>query len=128
MIKDKSGFTFIELLVVITIVAILSAVGMVSYQSTNRGSRDAKRKADLENIRSALEICRIEDGRYPASVDFGGDLDCNGGTVSMQGVPEDPKNAGSYVYSYVLGASPFTTYTLSATLEKDDSVYTLTNP
>ncbi len=121
-----SGFTFIELLVTVTIMAVMMAVAMVSYSNTNLRSRDAKRKADLEVIRSALEICRSNDGRYPGSVYAS--VSCTGGTVTLQNTPRDPKNSSNYVY--VLGASPFTTYTLSANLELPSypTTYSLSNP
>jgi general secretion pathway protein G len=119
--KRNKGFTFVELLVVITIIAVLTAVGMVSYQSTAKGSRDAKRKTDLENIRSALEICRLEDGEYPASIDT--TVTCTGGTVTMSDVPVDPKTEAEYDYT----RTSDTTYTLDTTLEKDGE-YVVTNP
>jgi len=65
--KDSKGFSLVELLVVATIVGLLAAAGMVSYTTANRASRDAKRKADLEKVRAALELYRIEEGCYPGS-------------------------------------------------------------
>ena len=49
----ERGFTLIELLIVIVIIGILMSVLLVSYQGTRRTARDGKRKADLEQIRSA---------------------------------------------------------------------------
>jgi len=61
----KGGFTLIEILVVATIVAVLSVIGVASYTSINKRSRDAKRKSDLEQVRSALEMYRVDTGHYP---------------------------------------------------------------
>ncbi len=68
--KTKSGFTFIEILVVTTIIAVLTAIGMVSYAQTNKNARDKKRQADIEQIRTALEMYRADSptGVYPASL------------------------------------------------------------
>lgn len=112
--KNKNqGFTFIELLVVVTIIAVLTAIGAVSYRSTNRNARDAKRMADLERIRSALEICRSETGEYPSSISGG--VSC-GGETYLSPLPSDPQG-GDYTYNYI---NP-TSYNVCATLEDDDN-------
>ena len=66
MNHTKKGFTLIEILVAVTIVAVLSIIGVVSYSSINKRSRDAKRKSDLEQVRSALEMYRADNGSYPS--------------------------------------------------------------
>lgn len=111
--RRTSGFTFVELLVVITIIAVLMAIATVAYSSTMTKSRDAKRLSDLEQIRSALEICRSEDGYYPinGSVVSGSALTCGGGAVNLSRVPTGPKGD---VYNYVRGASTLS-YTLTTT-------------
>ncbi|KKU11410.1 MAG: hypothetical protein UX17_C0079G0007, partial [Parcubacteria group bacterium GW2011_GWC2_45_7] len=49
-LKKSFGFTLIEILVVATIIGLLAAGGFVTYSNLSRQSRDAKRKADLEQI------------------------------------------------------------------------------
>lgn len=98
-----------------TIIAVLTAIGVVSYASANRSSRDAKRKSDLEQIRAALEMYRADCGVYPGSVSFGSSLtgSCTGTTVTyMQQVPQDPK--GNYRYSQLDSGAR---YVLCACLE-----------
>ena len=116
------GFTFIELLVTVTIMAVMMAVAIVSYSSTNVRSRDTKRKADLEVIRSALEICRSNTGTYPTSP-LGNTVTCSDGAVTLKTVPTDPKPPAVYVYT----RSTPTTYTLTCTLELAGSC-SYTNP
>lgn len=62
--RKMKGFTFIELMVVISIMAILVGAGIVTYTGTNKRSRDARRKTDIEQIRSALEMYRSDNGSY----------------------------------------------------------------
>lgn len=96
----QAGFTFIEILVSVTIIAVLIAIGVASYASINRRARDAKRKSDLEQIRSALEQYRADFGSYP--VQSGWALSSAGSnwiddlTPSyMDNVPVDPQNTGT---------------------------------
>lgn len=125
--KNTKGFTFVELLVVITIIAVLSGVAMVSFTGTNKNARDSRRRLDLEQIRSALEICRSEDGSYPLSI--GTTITC-GGQVYLDPVPEDPKEGQvgyGYQYTYISG----TAYTLCALKMEADtatSPYCVKNP
>ncbi len=117
------GFTFVELLVTISIVAVLTAIGMVSYSSTSVKSRDTRRKADIESIRSALELYRTDVGNYPVlTADGNGCINStqivNGATVYLSPVPADPKNGASYCYKYTRTA--LTTYTITCTFESGD--------
>ena len=61
----KRGFTLIELLVVISIISLLSSVVMASVNSARVKARDAKRKAELQEIVKALELYYDAYGRYP---------------------------------------------------------------
>ena len=110
-IKSKNGFTLIEILVAMTIVAVLVSISLVSLQGARKVARDGKRKADLEQIRSALEIYRSEIKTYPGSLD---DLV----NVYLSEVPNDPLS-GIYKYFY-LGAP--NSYTLCSYLETSSSL------
>jgi len=61
----KRGFTLIELLVVIAIIGILASVVMASLNSARVKSRDARRMADLTQIRTAVEMYNLDHGHYP---------------------------------------------------------------
>ena len=108
--KKDAGFTFIELLISVTIAAVLMATAVVSYSNTSKRSRDAKRQADMQVIRSALEICRSNDGVYPVGIYD--NVSCIG-TTTLQNTPKDPKTAANYTYS----RPTTTTYGLGCTLE-----------
>lgn len=51
----RRGFTLIELLVVISIIAILSSVGLVTYNGIRGKTLESKRKADIDSIKKAYE-------------------------------------------------------------------------
>lgn len=63
------GFTLIELLVVISIIGILSAIGISSFTQSQKQARDVQRKSDLKQYQTALEnFAGANGGLYPAPV------------------------------------------------------------
>lgn len=76
----KSGFTLVELLVVISIIAILSLIGLTVYTNVQKGARDAKRKADIDAIANAMEA-NYASGQYVALIDS---------MFSSNAIPQDP--------------------------------------
>jgi type II secretory pathway pseudopilin PulG len=50
-----SGFTVVELIVIITVMGILLVIGVVNLSGAEASSRDAERKADIETIATHLE-------------------------------------------------------------------------
>jgi len=118
------GFTFIELLVVITIIAVVFAAGVVSYTTISKNSRNARRSADMEAIRQALEMCRAIDGVYPANIT--GDINCTTDPtiVTMKVTPKDPKPCPGDTYGYVVAGGG---YTLTASCYEGGAI-SVTNP
>lgn len=126
MKQSNVGFTFIEILVVATIISLLAAAGAVSYSQFSKSSRDAKRKADIEQIRAAVEMYRSNNGSYPLNGGGVGKVDVttcstsgltdSGGNTYLSKIPNDPKcssNTPVYYYSSTDGS----TYTIGAKLE-----------
>jgi len=64
---SRKGFTLIELMVAISIIAIISAVGITTFSQSQKLARDAKRKQDLRSIGIALELYYQRYGHYPCS-------------------------------------------------------------
>lgn len=66
----RKGFTLIELIVVISIIGLLTTLGVSSYRTSLRDSRDARRKEDLQNFLKAIEWFQIRNGRGPTEVGY----------------------------------------------------------
>lgn len=99
----KKAFTLVELLVTLSLMAMIMGAGLVAFNSSRAVARDGKRKADLEAIRSALELYRSDMGAYPANLNL---LSPN----YISTLPTDP-NTPARSYSYTPG------YTLCAAVE-----------
>ncbi len=93
----KSGFTLIELLITISIIGILSTIGIVSYLTFSKNARDAKRQSDLKFIQSALEQYHADQIYYP--VQLISPLSFGSKTYMTQ-VPSDPISNTSTPYKY----------------------------
>lgn len=110
--KKNKGFTLFELLVTISIIAVLTAVAVVSFGGMTKKARDSRRMADLEKIRIALESARQVGTTYPTSLTT---LVTNG---FLQQVPTDPKSSGAYIYT----RSTEYTYRICTFVEESSSI------
>ncbi len=112
----KRGFTFIELLVVLAIIALLASFTVSTFTAASARSRDARRESDVKEIQKALAIYANSIGKYPqcpSEVAINGTNDCLSDALllekSMSAVPTDPRNGvgggscgniGSFYYCY----------------------------
>lgn len=108
---SSRGFSLIELMVVITIIGILSAIVYANFGAGNEKTRDAKRQGDLRILQTAITQYKQEFGRYPAAgADNNGDgfssedEDTNyivGLTPKyMSRLPNDPNRGSQPGFSY----------------------------
>ena len=67
---NKRGFTLVELLIVITIIAVLSVIGITVYSGVQKNARDARRRADIDSIAKALEIYKSQNNTYTPAISF----------------------------------------------------------
>lgn len=113
--RHSGGFTLIELVVVISILAILSGVLVPRVSSHLKAARDARRLADIKAVRTAIEEYRQDKGSYPApntnSSYSGWDVSNDGDFIRVlrdQGYLEadaaDPINDANYQYRYYVYA------------------------
>lgn len=123
-IKKNTGFTLVEMLVVVAIIAILSGVVFTGIRGSQDKARDARRIANLDSVRIYLETYNSKCGHYPGITDTGrqecsatitnwADLTkvmTDAGVTSQ--LPQDPVPGRNYFYGvespeglgYILGA------------------------
>ncbi|MFK7779904.1 MAG: type II secretion system protein [Candidatus Gracilibacteria bacterium] len=113
MNKNKQAFTLVEMIVVITILAILGTIAFISLQSYSKSSRDSVRISDLSTMKTSLELFYIDSGKYPNptesfSVVYSGSIVWNQGTFGqattnnvdrLDKIPKDPLIEKEYAYS-----------------------------
>jgi prepilin-type N-terminal cleavage/methylation domain-containing protein len=70
--KSSKGFTIVELLIVIVVIAILAALVLNSFRGVQERARDTKRRTDVNAQASQLEVYYTDNGGYPV---FTGGID-----------------------------------------------------
>ena len=120
-LKKVRGFTLIVLLVVISILGLILALSVYGMQEARRASLDSKRKADIEQIRGALEMYKADCGEYPQNLGTtivgNGDSGCPISNIYLSTVPTDPNYPDrSYYYSQTSQS-----YIICAALEQPPS-------
>lgn len=59
---NKSGFTIVELLIVIVVIAILAAITIVVFSGIRQRANDSQRKSDLSQVAKALRLYKVDKG------------------------------------------------------------------
>ena len=62
---NKRGFTIVELLIVIVVIAILAAISIVAYNGIQQRARDSERQSDINVMQKQLELFYVDKGYYP---------------------------------------------------------------
>ena len=131
--KKNSGFTIIELLIVIIVIGILATLVIVTYNGIQQKARDTKRKTDINAIQGQVEAYFAQNGKYPTLANVN---DSTWRSTNMKGLDpaalKDPNGsaqalvatttANSYVYAVTPAScdnsgTDCTGYALTATLE-----------
>lgn len=140
---QRKGFTLIEILIVVAIIAILASVVLVGLGPAQQSGRDARRLSDLYQIQTALGLYNNKCGGFPGS----GAGNCLGNlpgpapypagnvgsvygavanallgaSVGVNSMPQDPTTGKSYYYSVPAVAGLQNTYVVSAVLENQNN-------
>lgn len=95
----RKGFTLIELLVVIAIIGILATIGLVALNGAREKARDATRKSDISQVKTALVLYADDNKNAYPDVNYAG-LETLLVDDYISKLPVDPTDSGSLVYVY----------------------------
>jgi len=104
--KLRTGFTLVEIVVVVSIISILCGIVLASISQARQNSRDKERIADLANIKFALVLYREKNNTYPTGSDviIGANPATTFDTTMVPFIPNtlsDPLyGKGGYFYRY----------------------------
>lgn len=82
--RSASGFTLIELMVVLALISVLAAMGVVQYRNAVLRTKEAVLSEDLFRMRDAIDQYYADKAKYPASLET---LVTDG---YLRQVPKDP--------------------------------------
>lgn len=125
--KKLSGFTLVELLIVIAILAVLTSVLMVNFEQARKKTRDARRISDLKSIQNGLEQYRVVAGAYPAGTYPPSGTFTNGQAVTEyfpNGWPTDPRTSTATTYEYIKSTWSAAAYQICTDLEANGTSWT----
>jgi general secretion pathway protein G len=82
--QHESGFTLVELMIVMAIIGILAVMAIANYKTVIRHAREAVLKTDLQTMRAAIDSYTMDKQKAPQALD---DLVQEG---YLKAIPEDP--------------------------------------
>jgi type IV pilus assembly protein PilE len=119
--KNNSGFTILELMIVVAVIMVLATIGYPAYQNYGKKARRAEAKTALVTLQQAQEKYRANCPQYATTI--ANARSCVTGSYTLQAPNEQGvihiKDGNIYsenrYYSFIISNVTATTYTITAT-------------
>ena len=95
-LEAQGGFTLIEVLIVVSLIVVLAGMGLATYTTSIRRSKEAVLHEDLFRMRDAIDQYYADKGHYPA------DLPALVTDGYMRTVPKDPLTVSTDTWQLVM--------------------------
>jgi len=94
----KKGFTLIEIMIVVAIIAILAAIAIPNFIAYRQTAQANSCKGNIKQLQAAVEAYQIKYNKYPTGL---ADLtsDSDGGVPIMKSTPTCPFASATYEYN-----------------------------
>ena len=107
--RRQKGFTLLELMVVVAIIAIIAGIVLVNYTKPRANAQSAASQANLKEIATAMELYYQDNNSYPASGTVNAQLFGANAARYMQSAPTSPgPGGGNYTYTLDAGGTSYT--------------------
>ena len=103
----SSGFTIVELLVVIVVIGILAAITIVAYTGISQKAVSSALQSDLANASTQLKMYQVDNGAFPVG------LDCSA-TPAANTICLKSSSGNTYTYYQVNNSANPQTFSLHA--------------
>ena len=125
--RNSRGFSLVELIVVIAIISFVVATFFPNFMAARQRSRDTQRKSDMDSIKQALELYKLDKNPpvYPTTGAFDASMcgqcwssggSCTG-NIYMRRIPCDPGSVAPSPYLYEADPVDTLKYDLTTCLE-----------
>lgn len=102
----QKGFTLIEMMLVVAIIAVIAAIAIPSLAHARQNAIAAASQADLKQIATSLELYNSDSQNYPASGPISSTLP---GAKYLNNTPNSPgQNGGAYTYTLAASGNEYT--------------------